>query len=335
MGWSTDTALRRHVRDFRSRMSRSFPPNLARLMLLACAALWGGSYLVAKIAMETIPPMWLMFIRLGGACLVMLALFHRSILPSLRRSIVVPALVVGGTYFGSMALQTTGLQTIDPGRSSFLTAAYAVLTPFAVWLVTRMAPKAIHVVSAIICMTGVGFVALKPSTATLQLSYGDVLTLINAVFVAFNIVYLGIYIKRFNPLAMTFVQFVVAAVLFLASALAFEPGPNAAWMDSEVVWSILYLLLAATTLAQIMQNIGLAHVPTSSASIIMCSESVFSVSFSAIFWGERVGWTSLVGFALIFAAMVLSSMGGRTPVGYHRRHDMTSIHGDSEDVQLL
>lgn len=29
----------------RSRWSRSFPPNLARLMLLGCAALWGGSYL--------------------------------------------------------------------------------------------------------------------------------------------------------------------------------------------------------------------------------------------------------------------------------------------------
>ena len=34
----------------RSRWSRNFPPNLARLMLLGCAALWGGSYLLAKFA---------------------------------------------------------------------------------------------------------------------------------------------------------------------------------------------------------------------------------------------------------------------------------------------
>jgi len=40
----------------RSRWSRNFPPNLARLMLLGCAALWGGSYLLAKFAMEAIPP---------------------------------------------------------------------------------------------------------------------------------------------------------------------------------------------------------------------------------------------------------------------------------------
>ena len=42
----------------RSRWSRNFPPNLARLMLLGCAALWGGSYLLAKFAMEAIPPQW-------------------------------------------------------------------------------------------------------------------------------------------------------------------------------------------------------------------------------------------------------------------------------------
>ena len=65
----------------RSRWSSNFPPNLARLMLLGCAALWGGSYLLAKFAMEAIPPQWLMGLRMIGACLCMLALFHKHIVP--------------------------------------------------------------------------------------------------------------------------------------------------------------------------------------------------------------------------------------------------------------
>ena len=81
----------------RSRWSRSFPPNLARLMLLGCAALWGGSYLLAKFAMEAIPPQWLMGLRMIGACLCMLALFHKHIVPYLTPKIIVPALVVGLT----------------------------------------------------------------------------------------------------------------------------------------------------------------------------------------------------------------------------------------------
>ena len=73
-----------------------------------------------------------------------------------------------------------------------------------------------------------------------------------------------------------------------------------------MVASVLYLFLGATLSAQIMQNIGRAHVPASQASIIMCTESLFAVSFSALFWGERILWSSLVGFALIFAAVLMS-----------------------------
>ena len=32
----------------------------------------------------------------------------------------------------------------------------------------------------------------------------------------------------------------------------------------------------------------------------------FAVTFSALFWGETIMWTSLVGFALIFVAVLMS-----------------------------
>jgi drug/metabolite transporter (DMT)-like permease len=295
-------------RGWRSRMSRTFPPNLARLMLLCCAALWGGSYLVAKIAMTTMPPQWLMAMRMLAAGVLMLALFHRSILPALHRSIVVPGLIVGVTYYGTMILQTTGLRTIDPGRSAFLTAAYCVLTPFAMWLVYRSRPQMVNVLAGIICLIGVGFIALKPGSSTLALSQGDVLTLLCSLVFTFNLIALAKYSKQFNPIAVTFVQFGVAGVLFVIGALITEPAPNAAWAQPAVVLSFLYLAIGSTTIAQIMQNIGLAHVPATSASIIMCTESLFSVGFSALFWGERIGWNSIAGFAMIFVAMLMSVM---------------------------
>ena len=261
----------------RSRWSRNFPPNLARLMLLGCAAFWGGSYLLAKFAMEAIPPQWLMGLRMIGACLCMLALFHKHIVPYLTPKIIVPALVVGLTYWGTMVTQTIGLQTIEPGRSAFLTAAYCVLTP----------------------------VTLKPGGSR-SLSAGDWLTIATADIFSFNLTCLGVYTKRFDPIAVTFVQFGVAGVLFIIGALFTEPMPNASWLAPSVVASVLYLFLGATMSAQIMQNIGLAHVPASQASIIMCTESLFAVTFSALFWGETIMWSSLVGFALIFVAVLMS-----------------------------
>lgn len=297
----------RFFQNLRSKASRSFPPNLARLMLLCCAALWGGSYLVSKMAMRTIAPQSLMALRMFGACIVMLILFRKSILPSLNRSIIVPALLTGVTYWGTLVPQNIGLQTIDPGRSAFLTAAYCVLTPFAAWLISKNKPRAINLVAGVICLAGVGFVALKPGSGGLALSSGDWLTLLCAVVFSFNLTLLGVYSRAHNPIAVTFVQFAVAGVLFFAGALLTEPAPTAAWLEPGVIASFLYLLFGATTAAQIMQNIGLAHVPADSASIIMCTESLFSVVFAAIFWGEIPGWNALIGFAMIFVAMILSA----------------------------
>ena len=297
---------RSRFQEFRSRMSRTFPPNLARIMLLCCAALWGGSYLVAKVAMTAITPQWLMTMRMTGSCIIMFVLFHRVIIPALTREIIIPALVVGVTYYGTMIMQTEGLTTIDPGRSAFLTASYCVLTPFAAWSVVTQRPTLINLVAAIICLTGVGFVALKPGSGAFALGVGDWMTIANAVIFSFNLTFLGRYTQRFHPIAVTFMQFAVADVFFLIGALFTEPLPNASWLAPDVIMSFLYLLIGATTLAQIMQNIGLAHVPPSSAAIIMCTESLFAVAFSAIFWGEAIGWTSIVGFSLIFAAVIMS-----------------------------
>ncbi|WP_081930268.1 DMT family transporter [Bifidobacterium bohemicum] len=275
-------------------------------MLLCCAALWGGSYMVSKVAMSAISPQWLMTMRTGGACLVMLVLFHRVIIPALNRRILVPALVTGLTYYGTMALQTYGLRTIDPGRSAFLTAVYCVLTPFVAWYTNRRRPSITNVAAGFVCLVGVGFVALKPGGLTMTLSAGDFLTLACAAVFSFNLTYLGIYSTRFNPIAVTFVQFAVACCCFLSGALIAEPAPSAAWLDPKVVVSFLYLFLGATTLAQIMQNIGLAHVSASSASVVMCTESLFSELFATVFWHECIVPTTLAGFALIFAAVLLT-----------------------------
>ena len=110
---------------------------LYQVTLLGSAALWGGSYLFTKTALEAMPMHWLMCVRMLGACLCMLAVFHKQIFPSLNRHIIVPGILVGLTYWGEMTTQTIGLSTIDAGRSAFLTASYCVAVPFVTWVICR------------------------------------------------------------------------------------------------------------------------------------------------------------------------------------------------------
>ncbi|WEV73320.1 DMT family transporter [Bifidobacterium sp. ESL0798] len=145
------------------------------------------------------------------------------------------------------------------------------------------------------------------------------MTIACAAVFSFNLTYLGIYSKKYNAIAITFVQFAVACVLFLIGAILTEPAPNASWLEPKIIVSFLYLFIGATTLAQLMQNIGLAHVSASSASVVMCTESLFSELFSILFWGSMLTLSTLVGFALIFIAVLMSIVHRRVIVNLFRR----------------
>lgn len=309
------------IRRLRSVGSRNFPPNLARLMLLGCALLWGTSYLVAKLVISVVGPNWVMACRTLIAACVMLLLFRRVIVPYLNRAIVVPALVVGVTYFVTLELQIQGLVSIDPGRSAFLSAGYCVVMPFAAWMISHTRPQLRALVAAVICLLGVGFVSLKEGFSGFAFGVGDWLSVASAVAYAYNVMFLSVWGRKFHPIAMTFVQFVVAGVGFVVCALILEPLPNASWLDAGVVGGLLFLILGATMLGQIFQNIGVAHLPAAQASIIMSLESVFSVIISAALYGEQITVSSLIGFALIFTAVIISQVHPRrVHIHVHRPH---------------
>ena len=54
------------------------------------------------------------------------------------------------------------------------------------------------------------------------------------------------------------------------------------------------------------QNVSLAHVPPAQAALFLSLESVFGVVFSVILYGEQLTPRLLLGFALIFCAIVIS-----------------------------
>ena len=149
-------------------MKKGLSPTTGRVMLLCCAMLWGGSYPIAKVAMGVVTPQWLMGLRLVGASTIMLILFRKRIVPYLNKSIIIPGLVTGLTYWGTMISQTVGLTMIEPGRSAFLTSAYCVLVPFVSWLLMRQRPAARNIVAAALasCRSGPGWAGSRLAPAT-------------------------------------------------------------------------------------------------------------------------------------------------------------------------
>ena len=294
----------------RSGMPKGKGVRTAQLMLLACAAIWGGSYVSSKYALEVFPVQWLMGVRMVGACAIMAVIFFGTLRKTFTKKLIIPSLLTGVTYYATLVLQTEGLRFIDPGRSAFLTAAYCVITPFSAWLIVKKKPTFLGLLAAVACVAGVGFVALKPGMLVLTLSYGDILTLVCAAVFAFNLTFLAYYSRKYNPVTLTFGQFVVSGVLFIVGAIVCEPLPNFNGADHLSIFAnMFYLTVVVTVVAQILQNYSLVNLSTANASVIMCTESLFTLLFSTVLCHEHVSGMAFIGFALIFAAIVIAGLG--------------------------
>ena len=271
----------------------------ADLGLLLVALLWGAGFLFTKRGLDYITPLWMMSMRFVGATIIMSIVFYKNF-RKISKSDLKAGLIIGIFLYIAFATQTIGLQYTSISNQAFLTATNVVFVPFLVWMVYKKAPDKFAFIGAALATVGIGLITLKEG---LHLNVGDMWTLACAVFFAGHIVSIGFFAKDKDPIALTIVQFAVAAVLSLVSALMMEPLP--AKIGSEAMLSVGYMVLASTLLAFLLQNICQKYTPSTHASLILSLESVFGTLVAVVFEGEMFNLQMALGCITVFAAILL------------------------------
>jgi drug/metabolite transporter (DMT)-like permease len=267
--------------------------------MVICAALWGLGFVAMKDALSVYPTCWLLFFRFGGGALLMGACFFRSIAGTTRRDLW-GGLVIGIFLFLGMSIQTWGLNYTTAGKQAFLTASYMVMVPLFLWGLRRVFPGWAVILGALVCFAGMG---LLTSDITEPLNGGDILTVVAAAFFALQIIAIGHYAAGGNPLALTFVQFVVVALSSLCSALLFE-GPLEP-QGSRGLLEIVFVTVCCTFLCFLIQNVAQKITPPAHASILLGMESVFGALGGVFILNEPFSLKMGVGCSLIFGAVLL------------------------------
>lgn len=289
---------------------KDIPTGVWKIALAGAAAIWGGSFVVIKGALDVVPPCWLMFVRFFFSALIVGALFWKRVRPHLDASTLRCGAVLGILSGTAFVVQNIGLTDTTPGRNAFLTATYCVMVPFVNWAVARRRPGATSIVAAALGILGVGLLSLGDDFSV-GLSWGDMLTLVSAVLYALHIV----AVARFSAsghevMTMTVTQLAMSAVVSLAAALVLEGVIDFGVFADPGIWGALfYLVILSSAVCMVVQNLGQAHVPPASASLLLSLESVFAVIASVLFYGEVVTPRLACGFASIFAAVVVSEVG--------------------------
>lgn len=274
-------------------------PRLGRIALFSAALIWGSSFFVMKDAVSGVPVFLLLAFRFTVGCGLLSVVFWQKWKKCSRR-LLFHGLVVGVLLFAAYTAQTYGLKETTPGKNAFLTAVYCVLVPFVNWLLLRRRPSRWNWIAAVMCLGGIGLVSLDGS---LTMNRGDALTLLGGVFYALHLVAVSRYGEEDDAVLLTTVQFGASALCCWLCHGLFETMPvfpENAWVE------LIYLAVFATTIALLLQNVGQSVTPAAQASILLSLESVFGVLFSVICYGETVTPRLVLGFLLIFLAVVAS-----------------------------
>ena len=273
-------------------------------ILTLTALIWGTGFVVMKNTLSSVPPAAIIAIRYGIATLLAAVLFRRH-LKDIARADVARGALVGLLLALAYIVQTIGLDYTTAGKNAFLTTVYVLLVPFASWLIFRQKLSRSNFIAAGLMLAGIGCLSLDGESGGLNI--GDLLTLLCGVFYAAHIMAVERCQRKTNTYALIVLQFAFAAAFAAVYHLLFERGlPMRIHMDT--VGSLLYLSVFSTTIAMSLQNIGQSMAPASHASILLSLESVFGALASCIFLGEAVTPRMLLGFAVIFAALVVNSL---------------------------
>ncbi len=294
-------------------MEKSKKLNLIGQFLLFLATLaWGTSFVILKDTIEEVPAMYVIAIRFLFAGVIMALVFYKKIL-HLTKLELLSGIIVGIMVALAYITQTIGLMNTTPGRNAFITSSYCVMTPFLMWIFSKKKPKIKNVVSAVICVVGIGLISLSGENSSGEnLFLGDGLTLISAIFFGLQIVFIDKFQGRGVDTAVLLIfEFLTAGVIFIITSLIFElpqRGIGGYAINLEQLLKIAYLTLACTLFAQSAQMIGQKYTTANQSAIILSLEAVFGMLFSVVMGVEELSIMLGIGFAVVFVAIMISEI---------------------------
>ena len=256
-----------------------------------------------KGAVDIIPTFYLLAIRFTGGAVLLALVCWKKWRRHFTKDYLWRGAVIGAFLFLAYSVQTFGLMGTTPSKNAFLTAVYCVLVPFLYWIAVKKRPDRYNILAAVLCVAGVGLVSL---TNDFTITWGDGLTLVCAFFYAAHIVAVAKVSPAKDIYLLTVFQFAFAALYAWICGALFQELPPTSVISSDLIIQMAYLVVMATTVALLFQNVGQVWSDPSSAAVILSLESVFGVLFSVLFYGDPVTGQLLAGFALIFVAVVCS-----------------------------
>lgn len=271
--------------------------SIASLALVALA--WGTSYAIIKDTLSHTTPFVLMTIRFGLSTLLLSIIYFRKLIKITRLDFI-NGIKIGIFMFGAFITLVTGIKYTTASKQSFIVGSYVLMVPFLTWIINKNKPDKYDFIGAICAVIGL-FLLTTGSVSGINI--GDVISIGCALSFALHMIMIEKYCHDSDPIILTIIQFATTSILFILLVIIFEKP------DFSVITTatpqILYLVVIATVIAFVVQNIAQRYISSITTSLILTLESLFGSVFAIFYLNEKVSINMLIGCAIILTGIVM------------------------------
>lgn len=266
------------------------------------AIFWGSGFGATSWLLGFLSPMWLLSARFLLSSVILLVLFRKRLRFLTRRDIILGCFLGVLLYFTFVA-HIMGLVFTTAGKQSFIASANVVMVPFLFAVFYRRLPSVIATLGALLTTAGLLVMAFTPG---MTFNLGDFLSLVLAFGIALHVLAVGNLSRRMDPIALTVIQLATATILFLATALVFEPVPELRALAPGVTWGILYVAVFVTVIPFLVQTVAQRYSPEVHAAILLSLEGPFGYLFAVVIGQEILNFQVVLGGMIILAGVILA-----------------------------
>jgi drug/metabolite transporter (DMT)-like permease len=271
----------------------------ALLVLVAVTAVWGVTFVQVKDAVALYPLFAFLALRFAIASCT-LAVPGTARIRSLGWRGGAAGAVAGALLGSGYALQTAGLERTSVSSTGFVTGMYVVLTPLLGFALYRDRIGRAAAIGVVLATAGLALLSgVHGGSAS-----GDLLVLAGAAVYALQIVLMERFAPRFDAIAFTLVEMVVAFAGLLVIALAVEElrVPHG-W----TVWGALLVTgVFASALAFLAQTWAQRRTSATRTALAFSLEPVWAAFFGFTLAGDRLGAAGYLGCVVILAGIALA-----------------------------